>query len=66
MAVVGALVQQCPSLIYYPELIRFMVGGIGGINGIYEFTHVATGRWVWTGGRWVHESRQKPGLKVVK
>jgi len=65
-AVVGKLLDQCPSLKLYPELIRFMVYGIGGINGIYEFTHVATGRWIWTDGRWVHESLQKARPRLVK
>lgn len=64
--VVGRLLDQCPSLKLYPELIRFMVHGIGGINGIYEFTHVATGRWIWTDGRWVHESLQKARPRLVK
>jgi len=53
------LLRQCPFLEHFPELVKFMLDDIGGINGIYEFRHVATGLWRYHNG-WTNIPKDKP------
>lgn len=46
------LLSECPAIKRFPELVKFLRDGIGGIEGIYEFWHVATGHWKYDDGVW--------------